>query len=97
MPSIGAYNICNLSAGGIGAKARIYHELACLALLSSPEHPCLHPSSFPPSLPISSPEHLPHTALPFQLQSSDSWPSPHNHNLGIAMSSSVFFTNFSLD
>jgi len=94
VPSIGACNICNLPAGGFGATARIFHELACLALLSSPEHP----SFFLPFLS----HHLfsgapPAYSLPFQLQSWDSWPSPHNHNLGTAMSFSVLLINFSLD
>lgn len=95
MPSTGAYNFCNLSAGVIGAKARICYEQAYLALLSSPEHPCLYHSSFPPTPPISSPEHLQSIAL--NLQKSDSWLSPHNYNSGIAVSFSVLFTNFPLD
>lgn len=49
VPSSGAHSICQISAGGIAAKTRLHQELACLSLLSAPEHPCLHLSSSPPA------------------------------------------------
>lgn len=85
--STGAYNTCNLSAGGTGAKATIYHELACIEVLSFPEDLSLSPRVFSRTRPTYS---LACPATELRLLAK----SPH-HNLGIAMSFSVLFTIFS--
>lgn len=87
MASTGAYNTCNLSAGGTGAKATIYHELVCIELLSFPEDLSLSPGVSSRTRPTYS---LAHPATELRLLAK----SPH-HNLGIAMSFSVLFTIFS--